>query len=135
MNKPRTQWSSAAARWVAVALGIAVSSAIAAALHGRPASFAAKVRNFESDEPGKSAQGFTALVGTWEVARDGDNNVLAQKAKSDDATFNGRLNLHGPGPDRPVVQGRRPVLLRRSQHRRVDPLGAGGRGDGAGYNR
>jgi Domain of Unknown Function (DUF1080) len=44
--------------------------------------------NFESDEPGKVASGFTSEVGTWEVVRDGDNKVLAQKAKNDDDTFN-----------------------------------------------
>ncbi len=33
-------------------------------------------------------RGFTAEVGTWEVAQDGQNNVLAQKAKNDDDTFN-----------------------------------------------
>jgi hypothetical protein len=44
--------------------------------------------NFESGEPGKIAPGFTSQVGTWEVARDGDNKVLAQKAKNEDRVFN-----------------------------------------------
>ena len=44
--------------------------------------------DFESDQPGKIAKGFSGQVGTWEVARDGDNHVLAQKAKNDDDTFN-----------------------------------------------
>ena len=44
--------------------------------------------DFESDEPGKIARGFTSEVGTWEVVVDGDNKVLAQKAKNDDHTFN-----------------------------------------------
>ena len=44
--------------------------------------------NFESDPPGKIAEGFTAAVGQWEVATDGENHVLYQKAKNDDATFN-----------------------------------------------
>lgn len=44
--------------------------------------------NFESDEPGKLAAGFTSAVGTWEVVRVGDNTVLAQKARNDDDTFN-----------------------------------------------
>lgn len=43
---------------------------------------------FESDEPGKPAKGLAAEVGTWEVAKDGDNRVLSQKAKNEDATFN-----------------------------------------------
>jgi hypothetical protein len=47
-----------------------------------------KTWNFESDEPGKIVPGFTNEVGTWEVVRDGDNKVLAQKAKNDDDTFN-----------------------------------------------
>jgi hypothetical protein len=45
------------------------------------------VWTFESDEPGKAAKGFTSESGTWEVARDGQNNVLAQKGKSDDRVF------------------------------------------------
>jgi hypothetical protein len=44
--------------------------------------------DFESDEPGKIPEGFGNEVGRWEVARDGANHVLAQKAKNDDATFN-----------------------------------------------
>jgi hypothetical protein len=47
-----------------------------------------KTWDFEKDEPGKIANGFTNEVGTWEVANDGDNHVLYQKAKNDDATFN-----------------------------------------------
>ena len=45
-----------------------------------------KTWNFESDEPGKIANGFTNEAGQWEVAKDGDNHVLFQKAKNDDAT-------------------------------------------------
>jgi 3-keto-disaccharide hydrolase len=44
--------------------------------------------DFESDQPGKIARGFISKIGTWEVAIDGDNKVLAQKAKNDDDTFN-----------------------------------------------
>jgi Domain of Unknown Function (DUF1080) len=44
--------------------------------------------DFEGDEPGKIAMGFTNEVGQWEVAKDGDNHVLYQKAKNEDATFN-----------------------------------------------
>jgi hypothetical protein len=44
--------------------------------------------DFEKDEPGRIAAGFTNEIGQWEVAQDGDNHVLYQKAKSDDATFN-----------------------------------------------
>ena len=47
-----------------------------------------KVWDFEKDEPGKIAKGFTNEVGQWEVAKDGDNHVLFQRAKNEDATFN-----------------------------------------------
>jgi hypothetical protein len=47
-----------------------------------------KTWDFEKDKPGKIANGFTNEVGTWEVANDGDNHVLYQKAKNDEATFN-----------------------------------------------
>jgi hypothetical protein len=52
------------------------------------AGAAKKTWNFESDEPGKIAAGFSGQVGTWKVAKDGDNKVLFQKARNDDATFN-----------------------------------------------
>jgi hypothetical protein len=44
--------------------------------------------DFESDEPGAIAKGFSNEVGDWEVAKEGDNRVLYQKAKNDDSTFN-----------------------------------------------
>ena len=44
--------------------------------------------DFEHDEPGKIAKGFTNEVGRWEVANDGGNHVLHQKAKNEDAIFN-----------------------------------------------
>jgi Domain of Unknown Function (DUF1080) len=47
-----------------------------------------KTWDFEKDEPGKIAKGFTNEVGRWVVAKDGDNDVLHQQAKNDDATFN-----------------------------------------------
>ena len=47
-----------------------------------------KTWDFEKDESGRIAKGFTNEVGQWEVAKDGDNHVLYQKAKNDDATFN-----------------------------------------------
>jgi hypothetical protein len=49
---------------------------------------AKKTWNFESDAPGTIAKGFSNEVGQWVVAKDGDNQVLHQKAKNDDATFN-----------------------------------------------
>lgn len=52
---------------------------------GAPAK---KVWDFESDAPGAIAKGFSAEVGTWEVAKDGSNHVLFQKAKNEDAVFN-----------------------------------------------
>jgi hypothetical protein len=47
-----------------------------------------KTWDFENDEPGKIANGFTNEVGRWEVSEVGKNRVLAQKAKNSDATFN-----------------------------------------------
>jgi hypothetical protein len=52
------------------------------------ADAAEKTWDFESDAPGTIAKGFTNEVGQWEVAKDGDNHVLHQKAKNDDSTFN-----------------------------------------------
>lgn len=46
------------------------------------------LRDFESDEPGRIARGFTGEVGTWKVARDGENRVMAQEARNPDDTFN-----------------------------------------------
>jgi hypothetical protein len=61
--------------------GMALAAATAAGT-------ARKVWDFESDPPGAIAAGFRAEVGRWEVVRDGDNRVLAQKARNEDATFN-----------------------------------------------
>ncbi len=47
-----------------------------------------KTWTFEADNPGKIARGFSNEVGQWEVAKDGDNHVLYQKARNEDATFN-----------------------------------------------
>ncbi|MBV8313734.1 MAG: hypothetical protein JOZ53_02125, partial [Planctomycetaceae bacterium] len=47
-----------------------------------------KTWDFEKDEPGMIAESFSNEVGQWEVAKDGDNHVLHQKAKNEDATFN-----------------------------------------------
>jgi hypothetical protein len=44
--------------------------------------------DFEADEAGAIAKGFTNEVGDWEVATEGANRVLYQKSKSEDATFN-----------------------------------------------
>ena len=44
--------------------------------------------DFEADEVGKIAKGFTNDVGRWVVAEDGKDRILAQKAESDDDTFN-----------------------------------------------
>jgi hypothetical protein len=49
---------------------------------------AKKTWDFESDEPGKIAKGFANEAGRWEVALDGDNHVLYQKATNADSTFN-----------------------------------------------
>ena len=44
--------------------------------------------NFERDEPGRVAKGFTNEVGRWEVVATQEGRVLAQKAENPDATFN-----------------------------------------------
>ncbi len=68
-----------------------VSLLVASALI--PAAFAAgagakKTWDFEADAPGQIAKGFRNEVGQWEVARVGDNQVLYQKARNGDRTFN-----------------------------------------------
>jgi hypothetical protein len=68
---------------------IVVSPAVLTSLTSSRAQTTAKqVWNFDSDTPGAIAKGFTSEVGHWEVVKDGGNQVLAQKAKSEDATFN-----------------------------------------------
>ncbi len=49
---------------------------------------APKTWDFEKDKSGKNAKGFTSTKGTWEVLKNYDNLVLAQKAKNDDDSFN-----------------------------------------------
>ncbi len=44
--------------------------------------------DFEADAPGQIAKGFTNEVGQWEVATEGENHVLYQKARNEDAIFN-----------------------------------------------
>jgi hypothetical protein len=63
---------------------------IAALISGMsPAAEATKKTwDFQADKPGEIAKGFTSDVGQWEVATDGENQVLYQKAKNEDATFN-----------------------------------------------
>jgi hypothetical protein len=68
-----------------IALCLALIPAMALA---SVAATARKVWDFESDPPGKIAGGFRNAVGRWEVVRDGDNHVLAQMARNEDATFN-----------------------------------------------
>ena len=43
---------------------------------------------FDDDAPGKTPKGFTAAVGEWKVATDGDGKVLEQSAKNADPVFN-----------------------------------------------
>jgi 3-keto-disaccharide hydrolase len=47
-----------------------------------------KVWNFDGEAVGKIARGFSNEVGRWEVARDEARQVLYQKARNEDATFN-----------------------------------------------
>jgi hypothetical protein len=77
-------------RSIAMLFGMALLGAVMwQGMNSAPAGQVSKQTwNFESDEPGKIAKGFTSEVGTWEISLDGDNKVLAQKAKNDDDTFN-----------------------------------------------
>ncbi len=68
-------------RFRLVLLGFAVAT-------GFGAISAARTWNFESEVPGKIAQGFTNEVGRWIVVQDGSNRVFAQLAENDDETFN-----------------------------------------------
>jgi hypothetical protein len=68
-------------------LAIPVIAALFAGL-SPAAELAKQTWDFEADEPGRIAKGFSNEVGQWEVARDGDNRVLYQKAKNEDAVFN-----------------------------------------------
>jgi uncharacterized protein (DUF885 family) len=47
-----------------------------------------QVWNFEDTAVGKLPAGFKGEVGKWAVARDGDNQVVAQSAKNDNRVFN-----------------------------------------------
>lgn len=53
-----------------------------------PASGRSLSIDFESDSPDRVARGFTNEVGRWEVARDGTNQVLAQRAENRMSVFN-----------------------------------------------
>ena len=91
MSPRETLTNRVPARHVGLLLGTAVFFGIGM-LHSLGPAFSADgsktVWTFESDQPGKIAKGFAGQVGTWEVAQDGDNHVLAQKASNDDDTFN-----------------------------------------------
>jgi len=70
-------------RRFAITIGAALISGVIIA-----AEATEKTWKFETDAPGKIAAGFSGHVGIWEVARDGRNHVLYQKAKNEDAVFN-----------------------------------------------
>src|SRR5262245_49105610 len=73
-------------RFIPATVLVLTCAVVSAALAASQA--AKKSWDFESDTPGKIARGFSNEVGQWEVARDGNNQVLYQKARNDDATFN-----------------------------------------------
>ena len=62
---------------------ISISIALVAASDGPKRAW-----DFESDEVGKIAAGFSNEAGRWVVEQVGPNRVLGQKAESDDETFN-----------------------------------------------
>jgi hypothetical protein len=88
----RIKLASGAIAWVVpLLIGIVFAMCMASAPPAPAVSSsggARKVWDFEADPPGRIARGFTNEVGRWEVVEDGGNHVLAQKAKSDDDTFN-----------------------------------------------
>jgi Domain of Unknown Function (DUF1080) len=72
---------------------IAIASGIGAMAGTQPTTITGSAKekqtwDFESDEPGKVAKGFSNEVGRWVVVQDGKNRVLAQEAKSADDAFN-----------------------------------------------
>jgi hypothetical protein len=58
------------------------------ALIGLGCAFGETAWDFEADKPGQIAHGFTSEVGRWEVIKDGDNQVLAQRAENRLNVFN-----------------------------------------------
>jgi len=91
MNQSKWRQSNVMACSAGLMMGLLVFAATAEVSRVRSTSVSAraeKVWTFESDEPGKIAKGFTGEVGTWEVVRDGANQVLAQKGMNSDSTFN-----------------------------------------------
>lgn len=56
---------------------------VVAALVGlSPFSVRERSWEFDADEPGQPAEGFTNDVGRWEIVQVGDNHVLAQRAEN-----------------------------------------------------
>jgi hypothetical protein len=75
-------WSAALAGCVAFFASLAVAPA-----HGG-AEGDKKRWDFEAEMTGTLPRGFVSEVGTWEVLKDGDNHVLAQRAQNGDRVFN-----------------------------------------------
>jgi hypothetical protein len=82
----------ASSRWTAlIGLGLTVLAAPLAPTAASPRDdkpIAKTTWDFEADQPGKIAKGFTAAVGTWEVVEDAGNHVLSQKAKNENPVYN-----------------------------------------------
>jgi hypothetical protein len=79
MNTPSRPWLLVTALLFSSSICVAVAA-------GRDDT--KRAWDFESDEAGVIAKGFTNEVGEWLVTKEGANKVLEQKAKSLDATFN-----------------------------------------------
>ena len=94
--------------------------------------------DFEADAVGKPAKGFTAEVGRWEVAQDGGNRVLAQRAENANRVYNVALvegtsykdldvSIRVKPRTRQARPGGRPGLEGEGQgqllHREVQPAG------------
>ena len=68
--------------------GASLAIALALAVTGPAPLAARKTWDFGADEPGKLARGFTAEVGTWAVADDDGDRVLAQTARNVGQVYN-----------------------------------------------
>lgn len=66
----------------------AVTISVAALLGMTPMAVDQQTWNFDAEKPGTIAKGITGEVGSWQVAKDGDNLVLAQTAKSERRAYN-----------------------------------------------
>lgn len=85
MNPKREMLMTRIAFIRALRLATITIAITASALAAEPAQ---RVWTFDDDAVGKAPAGFKSQVGTWTVARDGNEQVLHQSARSPDDVFN-----------------------------------------------